>query len=243
MVEKSLLYKNLAKYYDLIYHWKDYKKESDSLLKLISKYQKSKGRNLLEAGCGTGHHLQFLKKKFKCIGTDINQGILDVARKKNKDVDFKRADMINMKLNQKFDVIISMFSSIGYVKTFTNLKKTMENFSKHLKEGGVIIIEPWFSPEKFNPGKPLLHTYENDNIKIARMSLSKRKGNISILHMNYLIAEKGKDIVYFKDVHELGLFDTNKTLEIMKEAGLKSKFLKNGFMKDRGVYVGVKNGK
>ena len=240
-MKKELLYRDLAKYYDLIYHWKDYKKESDMLLKLISKYQQSKGKDLLEAGCGTGHHLQFLKNKFNCVGIDINQCILNVAKEKNKGVCFKRADMINMKLNQKFDIIISMFSSIGYVKTLTNLKKTMKNFSRHLKGGGVIIIEPWFSPEKFKPGIPLLHTYEDDNIKIARMSLSKRKGTISILHMDYLIAEKGKDIVHFKEIHELGLFDTNKTLEIMKEAGLKSKFLKKGFMKDRGVFIGIKD--
>jgi ubiquinone/menaquinone biosynthesis C-methylase UbiE len=239
-MKKELLYRDLAKYYDLIYHWKDYKKESDALLKLISKYQKSKGKNLLEAGCGTGHHLQFLKNKFKCVGTDINQGILNVAKEKNKGVSFKKEDMINMKLNQKFDIIISMFSSIGYVKTLANLKKTMQNFSNHLTKGGVIIIEPWFSPEKFNPGRPILHTYEDDNIKLARMSLSKRKGNLSTLHMDYLIAEKGKDIIHFKDVHELGLFETNKTLEIMKKAGLKSKFLKNGFMKDRGVFIGIK---
>ena len=58
--------------------------------------------------------------------------------------------------------------------------------------------------------------------------------------MRYLIAEKGKDVKYFEDRHELGLFDTSKTLELMREVGLKSKFLKNGFMKDRGVFIGIK---
>ncbi len=239
-MKKELLYMDLAKYYDLIYYWKNYKKESEALLELISKYSKSKKRDLLEVGCGTGHHLKYLKSKFKCVGTDINQGILNIAKEKNKGVSFKKADMINMELNQKFDIIISMFSSIGYVKTLSNLKKTLQNFSKHLKSGGIIIIEPWFSPEKFNSGKQILHTYEDDNIKIARMNLSKRKGNLSIINMEYLIAEKGKDIVHFKEVHELGLFETSRTLEIMKEVGLKSKFLKNGFMKDRGVFIAIK---
>jgi ubiquinone/menaquinone biosynthesis C-methylase UbiE len=237
---KDLLYTEFAKYYDLIYHWKDYKKESDALLKLILKYQKSKGKDLLEAGCGTGHHLQYLNKKFNCIGTDINQGILNVAKEKNKGVSFKRADMITMNLNKKFDVIISMFSSIGYVKTIENLEKTLQNLSKHLKKGGVIIIEPWFSPDKFISGKPRLVTYEEDNLKIARMNVSKRKGTVSILDFSYLIAEKGKDVKYFKDHHELGLFETKTTLDLMQKYGLKSKFLKNGFMKDRGVFIGIK---
>ena len=224
-MKKELLYRDLAKYYDLIYHWKDYRKESGSLLKLITKYQKSNGKDLLEAGCGTGHHLHFLKNRYNCVGIDINQGILDVAKEKNKGVNFKKADMIDMKLNQKFDIIVSMFSSIGYVKTLTSLKKTLRNFSEHLKRGGVIIIEPWFTPEKFNTGKPILHTYEDDNIKIARMSLSKRKGNLSTLYMEYLIAEKGKDIIHFRDVHELGLFDTKKNIGNNERSGSEIQIL------------------
>ncbi|MBN2101329.1 MAG: class I SAM-dependent methyltransferase [Candidatus Aenigmarchaeota archaeon] len=237
---KDLLYKDLAKYYDVIYYWKDYSKEAGLLVKLISKYKKSEGKELLEAGCGTGHHLQFLKDNFKCTGTDINQEMLNVAKKKNKDVTFRKADMIDMKLNKKFDVIISMFSSIGYVKTITNLKKTLQNFSGHLKSGGVLIIEPWFSQDQFTNSKTQLISYEDDKIKIARMSKSKRKGNISILDMDYLVSESGEDTKHFKDRHELGLFETEKTLELMESAGLKSRMLKNGFMKGRGVFIGVK---
>jgi ubiquinone/menaquinone biosynthesis C-methylase UbiE len=239
-MKEELLYRDLAKYYDLVYHWKDYKKESDSLLKLITNSKENKGKDLLEVGCGTGSHLQFLKEHYNCYGIDINQGILKIAKEKNKKVQFKQADMINMKLNKTFDIIISMFSSIGYVKTIKNLKKTLKNFSEHLKKGGVIIIEPWFTPEKFNSNRSSLHTYEDDKIKIARMSLSKREGKISILKMNYLVAEKGKEIINFKEIHKLGLFSTKQTLEIMRNLDLKAKFLKNGFMKDRGVLIGIK---
>lgn len=237
---EQMLYRELAKYYDLIYYWKDYKKESIQLKKLISKYKKSFGNSLLEVGCGAGHHLQFLSKDFKCMGIDINKEILDIARKKNKEVVFKQDDMIKLDLGKKFDIIVSLFSSIGYVKTYENLKKTLINFSNHLNKGGVVIIEPWFTKETFKAGFPHMVTYEDENIKIARLNVSKVRGNISILDMHYLIAEKGKDVKYFRDYHELGLFNTNKTLELMRKVGLKSKFLKRGFMKDRGVFVGIK---
>lgn len=48
-----MLYKELAKYYDLIYHWKNYKKETDKIKKLISRYKKSDGKALLDVACGT----------------------------------------------------------------------------------------------------------------------------------------------------------------------------------------------
>jgi len=60
------------------------------------------------------------------------------------------------------------------------------------------------------------------------------------MDMHYLIAEKNKEVKHFVDRHELGLFDIDKTLQFMKQAGLKSKFLKNGLMKDRGLFIGVK---
>jgi hypothetical protein len=38
----------------------------------------------------------------------------------------------------------------------------------------------------------------------------------------------------------MGFFVVDKTLEFMEQTGFKGKFLKNGLMKERGLYVGVK---
>ncbi len=239
-MKKLLLYRDLAKYYDLIYSFKDYKKESDEIKKLIAKNKKSLGKDLLEAACGTAHHLEYLKNNFSCMGIDLNQGILNVAKAKIKNVVFKKADMINFDLKKQFDVITCLFSSIGYVKTYENLEKTVKNFAKHLKTGGVVIIEPWLTKEYYAIDKPHLTVYEDKNLKIARLNTSKIKDGLSVMDMHYLIAERGKDVKHFVDRHELGLFEVDKTLAIMKKAGFKAKFIKNGLMKNRGLYIGVK---
>ncbi len=239
-MEKTSIYRELAKYYDLIYSSKDYKKEADIIHKLITKYKKTNGNALLEVACGTWHHLQYFKQNFSCMGIDLNQGILDVAKKNFKNVVFKKADMINFNLNKKFDVITCLFSSIGYVKTYQNLEKTMKNFAKHLKTGGVVIIEPWFAKSAYKAGSVHMTTYENKDLKIARLSVSKVKGNVSINNMHYLIGERNKEVKHFIDRHEMGLFEIDKTLQFMKQAGIKSAFLKNGLMKDRWLFIGIK---
>ena len=61
-MKKQMMYKELAKYYDLIYLSKDYKKESQQLMRIIKKYKKSEGKKLLDVACGTGGHLKFLEK-------------------------------------------------------------------------------------------------------------------------------------------------------------------------------------
>jgi len=234
------MYKKLAKYYDLIYHWKDYEKEAYSIKDLIKKYKKSDGNLLLDVGCGTGKHLECFIDDFSCSGIDINSEMVEVAKTKFKDVIFEQGDMIDFNLKTEFDVILCLFSSIGYVKTYSNLEKTMLNFSNHLKKGGVLIIEPWFTKSTYWVGTPGMTTYDGKDVKIARVNTTKIEGDLSLMEMHYLIAEKDEDVIHFVDTHELGLFETEKTLDFMEKAGLKAEFLKDGLMEGRGLFIGVK---
>ena len=83
--------------------------------------------------------------------------------------------MITMKLNKEFDIITCLFSSIGYVKTYANLEKSMHSFAKHVKTGGIVIIEPRFTAETYKTGSPHLSTYEDKDLKIARAVVSNKK--------------------------------------------------------------------
>ncbi len=239
-MKKHRMYKELAKYYDLIYSWKDYKKDANIVKKLTSKYRKSSGKTLLDVACGTGMHIKYFKISYSCTGIDINQEMLKVAKKNIKGVVFKKADMRIFKLNKKFDVITCLFSSIAHLKNYPNLRKTIHNFAKHLKPGGVVIIEPWVAKSAYKVGTPGMTIYDGKEIKIARLNTVKIKGNLSVMDFHYLIAERNKDIKHFVDRVETGFFEVDKTLKLMKQAGLKAKFLNKGLMKDRGLYIGIK---
>lgn len=240
-MSRKFVFKELAQYYDLIYSWKDYRKEADKIKSLIKKHKKSDGQDLLEVACGTGKHIHYLREEFSILATDGNQAMLSVAKKNNPDIRFKIADMVQLNLGKKFDVILCLFSSIGYIKTYSNLKKTIQNFSQHLKTGGVVIIEPWFAETIYITGLPSMTTYDGENIKIARLCVSQKRGILSVMDMHYLIAEKNQKMKHSVERHELAMFDTDKILDIMRQNQLKAKFLKNGLMKDRGLCIGVKN--
>ena len=92
-------------------------------------------------------------------------------------------------------------------------------------------------------GVPHLTVYQDKNIKIARVNVSKAKCGVSIMRMHYLIAEKDKDVKHFVSVEELGMFETQRTLKLMKDAGFKARFLKRKSLDGlRGLFVGVKSG-
>ena len=239
-MKEQMLYRELAKYYDKIYHWKDYTIETEKIKELINQYKTTPGTSLLEVGCGTGHHIQHLQDTYQCTGVDLNEEILLVAREKHPNTEFIQANMVNMDLGKSFDVITCLFSSIGYVKTYSNLEKTLNGFSRHLFSGGVAIIEPWFTKDVYSVGRPSMTVYEDDDLKIARVNVSEIDGDVSVMDMHYLIAERGKKVKHFVDRHELGLFEIDKTLEIMKEVGFDALYLPDGLMENRGLYIGKK---
>ena len=237
---KQMLHNQLAKYYDRVYSFKDYLDEAVRLQNLIIKYSESVGNALLDVACGTGLHLKHLKDDFSCTGVDISKSMLKIARKNAKGVTFKEADMKTLKLGKQFDVITCLLSSIGYVKTTASLEKTIRNFSKHLKKGGLALIEPSHAKSVYVSGEPRITTYDGKDAKIARVNVTRTRQTTAVLNMHILVAERGKDAKYFVDRHELGLFGVNNTLRVMNAAGLKSKYLKNGLMSGRELFVGIK---
>ena len=235
----EMMWAELPPYYDVIYQWKDYRGESRRIEDLIGKHKKTHGKELLAVACGTGGHLQYLRKCFKATGIDASQQMLREARKKCPGVALRQDDMMSFQINRCFDAIICLFSSIAYVRTDRNLKKTIKHFGDQLNPGGVLIIEPFLTRETFFTGEIDGGTMSGDGIKISRLNVSRRRGNVAILDFHFLVATKS-GVRHLRDLHELGLFDVKRFLEHLRGGGLRARFLKNGLMKDRGLYLAVK---
>lgn len=232
---------SFANYYDLIYSWKDYKKETALLRKIIRKHQRSKGKSLLEVACGTGNYIQYLKDDFSIVGTDLSADMLKVARQKFPNIPLIESDMCKVRLNDSFDAIVCLFGSIGYLKTYGNLRKALRNLSRLLNPGGVMLIEPWLRRSTFHAGSPHLNTYSDVNLKVARLCVSRLVRNCSVMDMEFLVAERNGKVRHFVERHELGLFEPKLVLKIMREVGLRAEYMKEGLIQDRGLYVATKS--
>jgi ubiquinone/menaquinone biosynthesis C-methylase UbiE len=238
-------YRRLAKYYDVIYSFKEYRKDSTQIMRLISKYGRNKGKTLLDVGCGTGQHIKYFKQKYSCVGTDLNKEMLDIARKNVKGVEFKQRDMRNLNLDKRYDAITCLFSAIGYIKTPAQLKKTLAGFYNHLNPGGVCIIDAWFDKSHWKVGSVHMRVYDYKDLKIARVGYSSKRGNMSVLDEHYIIAEKNKGVTYVADKSELRLTERKEFLQLLKAVGFKPILLKEAAIvaAERDRYVGMKGGK
>lgn len=238
--EHAKSYERQAAYYDAIYEaqGKDYKKESDQIREVIEKYKKSDGNGLLDVGCGTGGHFAFLREWFTVEGLDIDQHMLQVARQRFPNITFHQGDMINFDLGKAFDVVTCLFSAIGYTITVPNLQSAVKTLERHTKPGGVVIVEPWFSPEKWKVGRSSAVFVDKPDMKLARINISERRDNISIVNFHFLVATPG-NVEYFTELHEIGLFTEEEYLEAFKKAGLQTVFDPQGIT-GRGLYIGMR---
>lgn len=238
---KADKYGSLAKYYDNLYEFKDYAGESKILKQLIKQYKKSDGKELLDVACGTGAHLNFLKDEFNCTGTDLNAGMIDVAKKSNPEIHFEVSDMTELNLGKKFDVITCLFSSIGYIITKERLSKTIKGFVDHLKPSGVLLIEQWLTKDIFRAGEPYISVYKSKDLIISRVNTSEVKGDLSIFDMHYLVAAKGKEVKYFVEHHELAMYPKELFISLMTENNLVTAIFQEDSKFDRGLLIGVKD--
>jgi len=235
-----LEYTKLARYYDAFFtHTKDYEKEASEIKQLVTKYKIARGNTLLDVACGSGRHLLYLKKWYRCTGIDLNQEMLDIAKKLVQGVSFKKANMIKLKTSKKFDIVTCLFSAIGYVKTYKNLNKTIKNLNAALKPGGILIIDGWFDKKGWRTGYAGIRLVDTGKMKIALAGSSKRSGMISRTQQHWLIAEENKGIKYFVDTQEHGLFERDKFLKILRSNGFKARIIKSP-MPGRPRYLAIK---
>ncbi len=234
-------FRTYAKYYDQIYlRKKDYRKEAETVKGIIKQFEEKQSRTLLDVGCGTGEHLKYLSPDFQCTGIDINRDMIKTAKDKVPNARFRVVNMTDFRLKERFDVIICLFSSIGYVQKFKNLVKTLENFYRHLNAKGLAIVEPWIFKKDFKK-RIYLDTYEDEELKLVRMATSEIVRSRWLIFMHYLIGEKG-EIKYAREMHRMLALDYQdyiKAFELTRYENIK--FLKENLWDGcRGLFVATK---
>lgn len=232
------MYTQSAKYYDALYGslGKDYAAESDRIAHIIRERCRSGGNALLDVACGTGKHVEHLRDRFECEGLDVARSMVEISSERNPGVPFHLGDMIGFNLAKRFDVIICMFGAIAYAPNAQRLDQTLGTFARHLKPGGVVIVEPWVRPEDWKDGAVHALFVDEPNLKVARMSVSRRDANVSVLNFHYMVASRD-GIRTFTEPHRLTLFTSEEYRNAFRKAGLFVEFDEDGFF-GRGLYVG-----
>ncbi len=232
-------YGRFAQYYDLLYRaqGKDYEREACRLHRVIQRYKQTPGHRLLEVGCGTGEHLRYLQAFYQVQGVDLSPEMLQVARAKLPDVKCHQGDMRAFRIDDRFDAVVCLFGSIGYVETYAGLQQAIANMRRHLSPGGVLVIEPWLAPGEIEDGRTHVVVAEEDAYKVVRLGYTRVRQRRSEIHFHFAVADQ-TGIYAFDEQHTLGLFTDEQYRIALQESGLCVFYEAQG-LSDRGLYIGV----
>jgi hypothetical protein len=106
----------------------------------------------------------------------------------------------------------------------------------HVKPGGCLIVEPWFTPANWHPNTVHASYINEPELKIVRMNTSSVRNKVSIFDLHHLIGTP-KRTEYIVEHHELGLFEISEMKSAMKDAGLSVRYDSQG-LTGRGLYIG-----
>jgi SAM-dependent methyltransferase len=224
-----------ARFYDSLYGFKNYAAASARLAEMI-RARVPGARSLLDVGCGTGRHVELLASEFEVAGADLSPELLAVARERCPGVPFHEADMADFDLGRRFDVVTCLFSAIAYVKTEARMRQAVASFARHLEPGGLVVIEPWFPPERYWTGTITANFVNEPDLKVAWMYTSEREQDVSVLDIHYMVGTPD-GVHEFTELHELGLFTHEAHVDALRAAGLRDIEHDPRGLFDRGLYL------
>lgn len=228
-------YAKAAEFYDAIYSWKDYDSEADKLHEIIlSRVPGASG--LLDVACGTGKHMELLRRWYSVEGVDLEPGLLELARGRLPGVPLHLGDMRTFNLGRKFDVVTCLFSAIGYMQTPEDLIHALANMAGHLAPAGVMLVEPWLSPDGFEDrhlSAPLVAS--GPDWHVVRANDSRLEGRLSIMRFHYLVSRPGK-VEHMVETHSPALYTVDEYRAAFAAAGLSADLDQEGLM-GRGLWI------
>jgi len=243
MSDRAPSYHDLAGWYDALYdaRGKDYHREAEVILDLAAD-RGNQVSTLLDVACGTGRHLAvFADRLDEVVGTDGSSEMLTIAAARLRaDVELHEADLRSFDLGRTFDVVTCLFSSIGHVEDAEELDAAVAAMARHVAPGGLLVIEPWLTPDLVRDGGVRdLVTAEQDDGVIARVSSSRRDGEVLVVSFAWAVATPG-GVATLEEHLRMPLFTPERYVAAVEGAGLVGQWLEEveGLAAGRGLLIG-----
>ncbi len=223
------LFDSIGIYYDLIYKNKNYVNEVEFIINTLSECGIN-GKLILDFGCGTGKHaIQFVEKGYNLDGVERSNTLISFIQKING-FNFYKGDIRNIKLEKKYDGILSLFHVMSYQTKNEDLKSVFKNANFHLKPNGFFLFDFWYTPAvKYQLPEVRVQRFGNKKNNIFRIAEPKIFIDKNIVDVKYTIfvedIEKNQ-IQKFEEIHPMRHFCLEEIDAIGKSFGFK--MIKNG---------------
>lgn len=207
-----------SEYYLKVYKHRD-ESEAERLVGLIEDNVNLDPQSaVLDMACGAGRHaIAFAKKGFNVTAVDLSQRLLEEAKKNTIDagvnIDFVLSDILDFQTDKKFDLVVNLFTSIGY------FKDDEENYAVLKKANSLLGEEKYFVLDYFNKDFLLKNLVPTSIISENGLKITQNRsieGNRVVKKI--IIENDGSFQEFYESVR---LYSFEETKSIVERAGFK----------------------
>jgi trans-aconitate methyltransferase len=145
-----LIYGELAEWWPLFSHPKDYREEAEWLWAALAQAARGPVATMLELGSGGGNNALHLKNRCRLTLADVSPQMVEVSRRLNPECEHAVGDMRELRLARSFDAVF-VHDAIMYMTTLEDLQAALATVAEHLVAGGIAVVQPDFVAETFRP--------------------------------------------------------------------------------------------
>jgi len=119
------------------------------------------GRSVLDAGCGTGRVARELARRgYEVMGVDSDASMLDVARAEAPQLRWVQADLAQLELGERFDVVVAAGNVMVYLASGTG-QEVVRRMAGAVRPAG-LLVAGWRTERAPADGRPVLPVADYD---------------------------------------------------------------------------------
>jgi trans-aconitate methyltransferase len=219
------LYRDYARWYRLVDPPEDHLDESDTFRLAFEEAARPAPETLLELGAGAGHNALHLKRRFRCMLTDLSEDMLALSRELNPECDHGAGDMRTLRLDRTFDVVL-VHDAVAYMLTEDDLAATARTAFIHTRPGGAAIFAPDRLRDTFHEGTEVDSGQDKTRTLhyLAWVWDPDPADDTYRVEYAFLVRENGI-VDAFHEHHEEGLFSRVTWLRILDSVGFQTQIL------------------
>jgi SAM-dependent methyltransferase len=130
-------------YYQLLYRHRNEEEACRFIDRLVTALGLRRDEKILDLACGRGRHAVYLNRLgFDVTGLDLSPRNIGLARTfENERLRFHVHDMRQPWPQERFDLVLNLFTSFGYFRDHTENEATIRVIARSLAPGGRLLLD------------------------------------------------------------------------------------------------------
>jgi ubiquinone/menaquinone biosynthesis C-methylase UbiE len=219
-------YDNFSYYYDSLTKNVDYHQRAEHFHEIIKRFGGNTSGILLDLACGTGSISEEMAKLgYDVIGTDISDGMLNVALDKKFDsglnIQYLLQDMRELDMFGTIDNTLCVLDSLNHLPTLEDIKKTFSRVSLFAEPNGLFIFDMNTIYKHREVLSNNAYIYETDEVFCAWENFYDPNGDRVDITLNFF--ERGEKESYKRYTEEFSewAYSVDDIVQAVESVGLK----------------------